>query len=184
MKTQYPFDVALSFAEEDRNVAAGINDCLSFLGVKTYYYPDHPEENWGNPLKTRLPELYEYEARIGLVLLSSSYTQKEYTRIEFNALNRRRRNNRGDFLLILRLDHTSSQELPNVPKDLTYLDWKYNPRKISELILKKLEQLGWQSEPSEKALEEPGSTGTQQMITGDRNIQIGGNVTAGGDQNF
>ncbi len=181
MKIEYPFDLVLSFAEEDRNVAAGIKDCLSFLGVKTYYYPDHPEENWARPLGKNLSELYEYGGQMGLVLLSKNYTWKKFTRIEFDALNARRVKSQTDFLLVLRLDDSNLQEIEELPTDLTYLDWQFNPREVAELVKKKLKAQGWKSKDKKKRKEKPTPAPTGQSIKGDGNVQVGGNITSGGN---
>lgn len=183
MKIKYPFDLVLSFAEEDRNVAAGIKDCLYYIGISTYYYPDHPEENWAHPLGRKLAELYEYGGRMGLVLLSKNYTWKKFTRIEFKALNQRRRKSDADFLLVLRLDDSNPQEIKELPHDLTYLDWQFNPREIAELVKKKLKAQGWKSKKKGKKKEKPVHTPNPNglNLNGDGNIQVGGNITSGGN---
>lgn len=183
MKTKYAFDLMISFAEEDRNIAAGIKDCLAFHGVRPYYYPDYPEENWARPLGKNLAELYEDGGSLGLVILSQHYVWKKYTQIEFQALNRRRVRSQKDFLLVIRADQIDMELVPELPTDLAYMEWAFNPGKFASLIVKKLQQQGWKKPKKKKKKAAPPKATTAPLAQDakGKNILQTGHITSGRD---
>ena len=55
---QYKYDVAISFAEEDRNAALALALALEAIGFnKVYYYPEVQGLDWGAPLEKLLTKI-------------------------------------------------------------------------------------------------------------------------------
>lgn len=167
------FDVVISFAEEDRNIAAGIKDCLALMGVKSYYYPDYPVENWGNNLHSHLTELYQYRGIIGLCIYSEHYPIKQFTPIEFEAMAQRHRVSQSPFLFILKTHHGVSLELPGMDANMVWQSWNFNPAQIAKMLKEILEKRGWKTESNPS---NPIAGPHQQSITGNGNWMAGGNI--------
>ena len=56
---EYKYDVAISFAEEDRHVASEIKLALEIKGFKkVYYYPNERAATWGKELEKELENIY------------------------------------------------------------------------------------------------------------------------------
>src|ERR1700760_1841223 len=120
----YPYDVALSFAEEDRNIALALALALELRGQKkVYYYPLHYEATWGTELEARLREIYTREARYAVVLLSDDYFRKRFTAIEHAAIRDRAAAEAGTvYLLPVLLQDPDSAALREY-SNTGYLRW-------------------------------------------------------------
>jgi hypothetical protein len=184
MKLKYTYDVVISFADEQKDIAAAIQDFLALWGVTCYHYPHEPGQNWGRDLERSLRRTYLHGGQLGLAIVSADYFNpaKRFTPIEWEALRLRNEVDGGnDFLLTLnvRMPHADLQT--HMPAGLTWLDWNSNAREVAELILEKLRQHGW--EPTKSTITPlPHLPATQrQTIQGDGNLQVGGNLSAGGD---
>jgi hypothetical protein len=76
------FDVALSFAGEDRDYAEALADALRQYGVKVFYDKYEQAILWGKDLYTYLSDLYQNRARYCVMLLSQHYAAKLWTNHE------------------------------------------------------------------------------------------------------
>ena len=132
----YPYDVALSFAGEDRTYAEALVDALLRHGIKVFY--DKYEKNtlWGRDLYTHLSDLYQNKARYCVVLLSQHYASKLWTKHELRAAQARDLNENKEYILPIRLDNT---EIPGILSTTVYLNWhEETPESIADAILEKL----------------------------------------------
>lgn len=138
---EYKYDVAISFAEEDRNAALALALALEMRGCKKiYYYPEQRVATWGRSLKEKLERIYSIEARYAVVLLSNHYfdSKKEYTLIEFAAIEKRMKKEPGlVYMLPVKLNSAESFEIHDSLRR-GYLDWQYNPKRVAEALLKRL----------------------------------------------
>jgi hypothetical protein len=91
MSTEFKYDVAISFAEEDRDAAKSLSLELVHCGLSVYYYPDQSAATLGRPLDDTLRAIYRDEARYAVVLFSENYLdpEKQYTIIELEAIRYR-----------------------------------------------------------------------------------------------
>lgn len=139
MKTKYEYDVAISFAEEDRNVALALALALEMSGIhKVYYYPLRYEETWGKQIEKRLQQIYSKHARYAVVLLSDWYFKKHFARIEREAIVKRVRQS-GDtaYMLPVILNDFPIQKHDEFAT-FGYLRWNYNPKEIAATLSKAL----------------------------------------------
>ncbi|MFT3911063.1 MAG: TIR domain-containing protein [Ferruginibacter sp.] len=136
---EYKYDVAISFAEEDRNAALALALALEIKGINNvYYYPLHYESTWGENIKEKLQEIYSLEARYAIVLLSRKYFAKEFAAIELDAIKKRMKLNTSVvYMLPLLLDNLNDEVIKEYA-EFGYLEWEFNAKEIAETIVKLL----------------------------------------------
>jgi TIR domain len=111
------YDVALSFAGEDRVHALALATHLQDAGYRVFF--DRFEELWGQDLSVRLQEVYARQSRFCVVFVSASYLRKPWTNHERRIVIDRAMQQEAPYLLPLRLDDT---ELPGLPGIVAYKD--------------------------------------------------------------
>ena len=132
----YPFDIAISFAGENRAIAMKLTGLLKARGVKVFYDFDEQANLWGKDLIEHLSDVYSNKARYCLMLVSKFYPEKPWTRLERrNALSRAIRQPE-EYILPVRLDDT---EVPGLPSSIGYLDLRHlSIEEIADQVVKKL----------------------------------------------
>jgi hypothetical protein len=133
---RYDYDVALSFAGEDRIHAEALAQALFRRRVKVFY--DKYEKNtlWGKDLYTHLSDLYQKKARYCVMFFSQSYVAKVWTRHELKSAQARALSENEEYILPIRLDST---EIPGILKTTAYLNWhEETPESVAEAVLEKL----------------------------------------------
>ena len=126
---RYRYDVALSYASEDRTFAAAIHDALRERALEVFYDDAERASTWGGSLPDRLQEVYERLARHCLVLASKAYNSRPWTLHELHAAQRRAaRRPSEDYILPVRLD---SAVLPDLPEHVIYLDGGLGAERIA-----------------------------------------------------
>jgi hypothetical protein len=78
-KSRYHWDVALSFAGEDRVIVEQFRGLLNNAGYVVYYDFDEQHKLWGENLRRKLREVYANDAQYMVVFLSKSYPEKDWT---------------------------------------------------------------------------------------------------------
>lgn len=135
-RRKYKYDIAISFAEEDRNIALAVRSAFKLEELKkirVYYYADKPEETWGYKLKERLPKIYRDEARYSLLILSEKYPHKKYCRIELEAIRERIKREEDRYLFILTTDDTDPSRI-DLADDYAFREWNYDPEQLTEIL--------------------------------------------------
>ena len=82
---QREFDVALSFAGEDRQHAKELADLLDSGGYEVFYDEYEQAELWGKNLLEYLSTVYKDKARYCVVFLSEFYAEKWWPRLELRS---------------------------------------------------------------------------------------------------
>lgn len=130
------YDVALSFAGEQRWYVDLVNSELKALGVTTFYDEDWRVELWGKDLNEAFTEIYSEQAKSVLMFISKEYVEKIWTRVERRAALSRAINEKGEYILPVRFDHTS---VPGMPSTLRYvLLQDVSAKQLAELVCKKI----------------------------------------------
>jgi TIR domain-containing protein len=111
------YDVALSFAGEDRHLALELATRLHACGHSVFF--DRFEELWGQDLADKLHDVYSKQSRYCVVLVSRHYLEKPWTNHERRILLARSLNDASPFLLPVRVD---GSELPGLPGVIAYKD--------------------------------------------------------------
>ncbi|MEL7022867.1 MAG: TIR domain-containing protein [Pseudomonadota bacterium] len=133
---QRRYDVALSFAGEDRETVESVAKALKYRGVRVFYDRDEQAELWGENLLTHLTEIYRTQARFTVIFISEHYINKPWTRIEREAAQARAFEQNAAYVLPVRLDDA---ELPGLLPTVSYLDLRQTSViDLVDLIMKKL----------------------------------------------
>lgn len=82
---QTAYDVALSFAGEDRQIAEHLRDALEDLGHVVFYDLDEQSRLLAEDLGEFLKPVYEVDARLVVAILGERYGSKRWTQFEADA---------------------------------------------------------------------------------------------------
>ena len=113
------YDVALSFAAEDRQYAKTLANLLEADGYKPFYDENELANLWGKNLYAYLSSVYKDQARYCVMFLSKHYERKLWTTHERQLAQARAFQENREYILPVRLDDT---EIPGIPPTVGYLD--------------------------------------------------------------
>jgi hypothetical protein len=113
------YDVALSFAGEDRVHARKIAELLRNEGFSVFYDEYEQATLWGRNLYSHLSDVYQNRARYCLMFISVNYARKLWTKRERESAQARAFRESREYILPLRLDSTS---LPGIEDTVGYID--------------------------------------------------------------
>ena len=130
------FDVALSFAGEDRAKANALATALKNNGLRVFYDDFEKSKLWGEDLYSYLSDLYRFRATYCVMFLSQYYARKLWTNHEREAAQERAFRDNRTYILPIRIDDT---EIPGILATVGYLRWEdEGPESIVQLIISKL----------------------------------------------
>jgi hypothetical protein len=131
------YDVALSFAGEDREYVDQVAELLLQPGVTVFYDRFEQVNLWGKELAAHLGAVYSKDAHFVVIFASRSYADKAWPNHERQfALSRGLAGQQGRILPV-RLDDT---EIPGVSGTIGYLDARVlTPAKLAQLIRQKVD---------------------------------------------
>jgi len=131
------YDVALSFAGEDRVYVEQVANELKRAGVSVFYDDFEQDKLWGKNLYDHLTAVYAKRARFTVMFISRSYAAKRWTNFERQAVQARAYGESREYILPARFDDT---ELPGLLPTTAYVSLQEKPPSaLAELIIKKLE---------------------------------------------
>lgn len=143
MKTQkFKYDVAVSFAGEDRTVVEEFVNILASNHVSVFYDSWEQSELWGKDLYQYLDMIYSQAAQYCVIFVSRHYVKKAWTKHELRSAQARAFQQNSEYILPIKLDDT---ELPGLPGTIAYIDARHT--KIDELACLLLEKLGISDQP-------------------------------------
>ena len=151
---EYEYDVALSFAGEDRMHAEELAELLQNNGYKVFYDKSERDQLWGKNLYTHLSSVYKDNAHYCVMFLSKHYAEKLWTNHELQSAQARAFQGSEEYILPIRLDDT---EIPGIPATVGYLDLRsMSITEIYQVLVEKLsgEQPGQSTGPSTHQLVE------------------------------
>jgi hypothetical protein len=130
------YDVALSFAGEDREYVNAVANELRQLGIAVFYDDFETVNLWGKNLYGHLTNVYQNQARYTIIFLSEYYAKKAWTNHELKAAQARAFNENEDYILPARFDQTIIEGiLPTVG----YINLnKYTPNEFANLVAEKV----------------------------------------------
>ncbi|MGH9891396.1 MAG: TIR domain-containing protein, partial [bacterium] len=111
------YDVALSYAGEDRVQAKGLAKRIQTAGYSVFY--DEFEDLWGEDLSVKLHEVYGKQSRFCVIFVSKHYLKKPWTNVERKAVLARAMQHDTTYLLPIRLDDS---DLPGLTGVTAYKD--------------------------------------------------------------
>jgi hypothetical protein len=131
------YDVALSFAGEDRPYVSQVADSLKRRHVTVFYDEYERAELWGKDLFAHLSEVYLNRAKYTIMFISRHCAAKVWTNHERRSAQARALEEGGEYILPVRFDDT---DVPGVLKTTGHIEAKnLLPSQVADLILKKLD---------------------------------------------
>lgn len=131
------YDIAISFAGEDREIAKEIAEKLTRLGIRVFYDNFERANLWGKDLYVHLSDIYGgEETKYCLMIVSQSYANKHWSNLERQAAQAKAFREEHEYILPLRLDDT---EIPGLFPTRGYIDIRDTTiNEIVELIIQKI----------------------------------------------
>jgi hypothetical protein len=130
------YDVALSFAGEDREYVEKVATLLRDAGVRAFYDKFEAAQLWGRNLADHLGEIYGRRARFVVMFISEHYPAKAWPTHERQSAQARAIRENKVVLLPARFDDT---DIPGMPTTTGYVDLrKTSPEELVQLIVDKL----------------------------------------------
>lgn len=130
------YDIALSFAGEDRVYVEKVAQKLIELGVKVFYDDYEKIQLWGKDLYQHLNDIYKNKCQYCIVFVSESYAKKLWTKHELQSAQTRAFKENKEYILPVRFDST---ELPGLNETIGYIDCsKVKPEEIAMLAAEKI----------------------------------------------
>ena len=140
MDETYKYDVALSFAGEDRKYVEEVALFLKKKNIAVFYDYFEEENLWGKNLISYLEEIYTHKSKYCVIFISQYYVQKEWTCYESAAAMVRlldSNTKQKEYLLPVKFDET---KVPGILSTIGFIDGKKKtPDEIGNLIIKKLQ---------------------------------------------
>ena len=135
------YDVALSFAGEDRDFVSGVYEELQRAGISVFY--DFDEETtidlWGEELIETLDEIYRKRSKCVVIFVSESYSKKMWTKLERRSALAKALEEKKVYVLPARFDNT---ELPGLLPTVVFFDLRNEtPQTFAQKIIRKLVKL-------------------------------------------
>lgn len=124
--TDYEFDIAVSFAGEERDFVEQVIRAVNADGdddhsVRVFYDRENRYDSWGKDLIEYFSDVYMNRARYVVMFISSSYAQKEWTRLERRSSLVRALEQKSEYILPVRMDNTQLRELKGLLPSVAYL---------------------------------------------------------------
>lgn len=131
------YDVALSFAGEDREYVEKVAEALQAAGVSVFYDRFETVDLWGKDLAAHLGRVYSEDSHFVVLFASRHYAEKAWPTHERQFALSRAFKGDAERVLPVRFDDT---EIPGLPSTIGYLDVRVlSPDKLAELIRQKLD---------------------------------------------
>ena len=130
------YDVALSFAGEQRPYVERVAKALSENGLAVFYDAYEQANLWGKNLYDHLADVYQNQASYVVIFASADYERKAWTTHERQSAQARALQEKHEYVLPARFDDTP---IPGVPDTVGYVDLRrLEPEELAELILQKV----------------------------------------------
>lgn len=132
----YSYDVALSFAGEDRAYVDEVANILKQESIHVFYDDFEKENLWGENLYTHLREVYSEKAKYTIMFCSKYYARKLWTNHERESAQERAFRENKTYILPVRFDDT---KIPGILDTIGYIDLRNTSAdKLCKLIIRKL----------------------------------------------
>ena len=132
----YDYEIALSFAGEDREYVEKLANFLKEFGLNIFYDKYYEADLWGKDLYTHLDFVYQQSSKYCVLFISKYYKEKLWANHERESAQARAFTERQEYILPIKLDDTA---IPGIRPTIGYLDGrKKTTEEIGEIILSKL----------------------------------------------
>jgi hypothetical protein len=136
-KTRFPWDVALSFAGEQRTVVERFRELLNAKGYTVFYDFDQQHQLWGQNLRVKLADVYANDAQFMVVFLAKEYPEKDWPTFEMEIGKEARGKRTSEYLLPIRVDDV---HIVGLPEEVAYMDLRsLSLESIADALVRKIE---------------------------------------------
>lgn len=118
---KFKYDIAVSFASEDRSIVEGFVNVLKVKGISVFYDSWEQAHLWGKDLYQYLDLIYQQAAQFCVIFVSENYVKKAWTRYELRSAQARAFQQNSEYILPIKLDDT---DLPGLPSTVGYIDYR------------------------------------------------------------
>lgn len=140
MSRTVQFEIALSFAGEDREYVDRVANLLRDSGITVFYDLFEEASLWGKNLYDYLSEIYQNKALFTIMFISEHYARKMWTNHERQAMQARAFQEHQEYILPARFDDTP---IPGVLPTVGYVSLQAKtPEVFVETIKRKLVSTG------------------------------------------
>lgn len=147
MKNTVEFEIALSFAGEDREYVKEVAEILRTKGIEFFYDEFEEATMWGKNLYDYLTDVYRNKAYYTIIFISENYAKKQWTNHERQVAQSRAFQENNEYILPARFDDT---EIPGMLPTIGYISLvEKTPLEFAEIIITKLIASG-RTVPSEQ----------------------------------
>lgn len=131
-----PFQVALSFAGEQRAYVREVAKALSARHIAVFYDEFQANSLWGKDGAEHFHQIYSRDSNFVVMFISVEYVEKAWTRWERRSAISRQMKDDGEYILPVRFDYT---EVPGLPDTLQYLVAdRFTPTELAVAIAEKI----------------------------------------------
>jgi len=146
---QFEYDVALSFAGEDRAVAEKFASLLIAKNIKVFYDEHEAAELSGKDLIARIAEIFRTKAQYCVMFISQYYPLEKWTKAERTSVQEHALRDADEYILPIQLDDTV---VPGITETNGYRDFRqHSGESIVNLLEKKLTQRKGSSGPPSRS---------------------------------
>jgi len=110
-----PYEIALSFAGEDRALVERIANVLDSGGIKVFYDRFEEVSMWGKDLTAHLADIYKNRANYCAMFVSIHYVSKAWPQLERQHALSRALIEKREYILPIKLDES---EVPGLPSTI------------------------------------------------------------------
>jgi TIR domain-containing protein len=137
--SKYEYDVAISFAGPQRELAEQLATLVKNAGYRVFYDRFYMPELWGEDLTVYLDEIYRKKARYCVAFFSKEYIERMWTTHERKSAAARMVAERGNkYLLPIMVEHV---EVPGIPPSISYLSLdEYSISEIADILIANLQK--------------------------------------------
>lgn len=130
------YDIALSFAGENRDYIELVAEQLKARGVSVFYDQYEQADLWGKDLYVHLTEVYRNKAKYTLMFISKHYKEKVWPNHERKAAQSRALEESQEYILPARFDDT---EIPGLLPTTAFIDLRtQSPVQVALLVCEKI----------------------------------------------
>jgi hypothetical protein len=132
----FQYQVALSFAGEDRDYVDKVANYLKNNNISVFYDEFEEDKLWGKNLYDYLSDIYKNKARYTVMFISKHYKNKVWTNHERKSAQARALKNNKEYILPAKFDDT---EIPGLDSTIHYINLKkLSPTDFAKKIINKL----------------------------------------------
>ncbi len=130
------YEIALSFAGEQRQHVEEVARALQARGIAVFYDEFEKVGLWGKDLGEELQDVYERRSNYVVIFVSKAWVEKAWPRHERRAALSRAVTEPKEYVLPVRFDDTP---VPGLPESIQYLRAEdYSPAGLASVIAQKL----------------------------------------------